>query len=69
MVAEAKQRVAHILGELENAVSDLHETEASAYKAAESAQIAQSNAAAAGLAVASASAKGTQSGASGYYHH
>ncbi|KAJ8934730.1 hypothetical protein NQ314_013220 [Rhamnusium bicolor] len=69
MVVEAKQRVAHIIGQLQNAVSDLHETEASAYKAAESAQIAQSNAAAAGLAVAAASAKGSQSADSGYYHH
>ncbi|XP_072377660.1 uncharacterized protein [Diabrotica undecimpunctata] len=70
MVDEAKQKVGSILSQLQNAVGDLQETEASAIKAAESAHIAQSNAAAAGLAVAAASAKnGHNGGGSGGYHH
>lgn len=71
MVDEAKQRVGQVLAQLHSALSDLQDTEGSALKAAESAQIAQSNAAAAGLAVAAASAKGQQHGghADGFYHH
>ena len=61
MVVEAKQRVAHIFSQIQNALGDLHETEISAQKAAESAQIAQSNAAAAGATVQAAGIKGIQS--------
>ncbi|CAH1164196.1 unnamed protein product [Phaedon cochleariae] len=63
MVVEAKQRIAQVLNQLQHALDDLQQTEASAAKAAEAAHVAQSNAAAAGLAVAAASAK---SGHDGY---
>ncbi|KAJ8963129.1 hypothetical protein NQ318_018594 [Aromia moschata] len=68
MVTEAKQRVAHLLSQIDTAVEELQDTEYSAAKAAESAQVAQSNAAAAGAAVAASNIKGIGS-SSGHGHH
>lgn len=69
MIEEAKHRLGNTLSQLQSAQADLQETETSALKAAESAQIAQSNAAAAGLAVAAASSKSQYGNADGHYHH
>lgn len=72
MVAHAKQRLSTLIHQLQEAVHELSETESLYYKAAEAAQIAQSNAAAAGAAVVAASSKSEQqSGSSGghYGHH
>lgn len=66
MLIEAKQRLSQISAHLQNCLSDLHQTEGSAQKAAEAAHLAQSNAAAAGAAV------GAHGGDKGYgfdYHH
>lgn len=69
MVARAKQSLANLIHQLQEAVSELGQTEGAYYKAVESAQAAQSNAAAAGAAVVAASAKSEASGSSGYYQH
>ncbi|XP_030745145.1 uncharacterized protein LOC115874184 [Sitophilus oryzae] len=69
MVNEAKQRLGVLLHQLEAALLELHETEVYAYKAAEAAQLAQSNAAAAGAAVVASSAKVQADGSGGYHHH
>ncbi|KAJ8925480.1 hypothetical protein NQ315_009318 [Exocentrus adspersus] len=68
MVIEAKQRIAQIIDKLQSTSKDLQDTEVSAQKAAEAAQIAHSNAAAAGADVKVAAAKGGHYGYSnGYY--
>ncbi|XP_023012938.1 uncharacterized protein [Leptinotarsa decemlineata] len=65
MIAEAKQRLNQVLSQLQSALRELQDTEASAQKAAAAAHSAQSNAAAAGAAVAASASKG---GFSGYGH-
>lgn len=64
MVTDAKHRVENMISQLQEAVAELGQTELSAQKAVESAQIAQSNAEAAGAAVAAASVKTGHE-----YHH
>ncbi|CAG9821212.1 unnamed protein product [Phaedon cochleariae] len=65
MVVEAKQRLNQIVAQLQGSLGELHETEAAAQKAAQSAHLAQSNAAAAGAAAVAAGSKG---GYSSYGH-
>lgn len=68
MVVDAKQRIAQVSSHLQNALNELHDTEASAKKAAEAAHVAQSNAAAAEAAVKAAAAKAAHYGYSkGHY--
>ncbi|XP_050306239.1 uncharacterized protein CG45076-like [Anthonomus grandis grandis] len=71
MVARAKQQLANLIHQLQEAVHELSQTESAYYKATESAQLAQSNAAEAGAAVVAASAKSENSGGEGrhYGHH
>ncbi|KAJ8981616.1 hypothetical protein NQ317_004377 [Molorchus minor] len=58
MVTEAKQKISRLLGQISSSVEELHETEISALTAAEAAQVARSNAAAVGAAVAAVNTKG-----------
>ncbi|CAH1127482.1 unnamed protein product [Ceutorhynchus assimilis] len=69
MVAHAKQKLNVLLHQLQEAVQELHQTETAYYKASESAQIAQKNAAAAGAAVVEASGQAEIESSNHHYHH